>query len=179
ADHPEWRATNEHAESMRTTNLVFMGMGEPLDNLDSLLDALDIITDPLALAIGPRRVSVSTAGHLDGLREITRRRPRVRLALSLHTANAAQRSKLMPINRKWPIEEVVAFLKDYAHTSGTDILVQYTLISGVNDSLQDAEDVADLLAGVPAKVNLIPLNEIEVSRLKAPSPESIQAFRDV
>lgn len=174
-----WLDSNELSRKMRITNLVFMGMGEPLDNVDAVVEALDIVTDPQGLGLGPRRVSVSTAGHLDGLREITRRRPRVRVALSLHTANELRRTQLMPINRKWPIRDVVSFLKDYATETRIHILVQYTLIEGVNDSIQDAQDVAALLVDVPVKVNLIPLNEIEVTRLKAPCAERIQAFRDV
>jgi 23S rRNA (adenine2503-C2)-methyltransferase len=179
AAHPEWLQTNRQPKKMRITNLVFMGMGEPLDNVEAVADAIDIFTDPIGMGLGPRRISVSTAGHLDGLKALTARIPRVRIALSLHTADHSARSRLMPINRRWPIEDVVQFLREYAELAGIHILVQYTLIRDVNDSIEDAQKVAELLRGMQAKINLIPLNEIDPSRLGAPDAKQIQVFRDV
>jgi 23S rRNA (adenine2503-C2)-methyltransferase len=160
---------------MRVTNLVFMGMGEPLDNTEAVADAVRILVDPYGLALGLRRVSVSTAGHLDGIERISALIPGVRLALSVHSVDDAKRSRIMPINRRWPLAEVVARLR----ALNSDVLFQYTMIQGVNDSTEEAERLVELTRGLDAKVNLIPLNPVGPSRLVAPAAEAIQAFRDV
>jgi 23S rRNA (adenine2503-C2)-methyltransferase len=164
---------------MRVTNIVFMGMGEPLDNVDAVVDAISILTDPYGLALGLRRISVSTAGHLDGIEALLARVPGVRLALSVHSVDEAKRSKIMPINRRWPLALVLERLRRHLGPSQAPVMLQYTMIKGVNDALADAERLAELTAGLNAKINLIPLNEVGPSRLSAPPPETIQAFRDV
>lgn len=179
ATHPEWLHTNHLPQGMRVTNVVFMGMGEPLDNVDAVCNAVKIATDPYGLNIGLRRISVSTAGHLDGLEQLTQTIPSVRIALSVHSTFDAKRSKIMPINRRWPLAEVVARLKDLIRPSKASVMFQYTMIAGVNDDLEEANRLAALAQELNAKVNLIPLNDISASRLNAPSFEKIQAFRDV
>lgn len=178
ADHPEWFAGTRlgaEAAGMRVTNIVFMGMGEPLDNVEAVADAVRILVDPYGLALGLRRVSVSTSGHLEGIERISALVPGVRLALSVHSVDDAKRSKIMPINRRWPIASVIARLRELK----SDVLFQYTMIQGVNDSLDEAARLVELTRGLDAKVNLIPLNPVGASRLVAPSAEAIQAFRDV
>jgi 23S rRNA (adenine2503-C2)-methyltransferase len=179
AAHPDWLEAARLPRSARLSNVVFMGMGEPLDNVDAVATALEILTDPLGPALGLARISVSTAGHLDGLDRLLDRVPKARLALSVHSADEQRRSRLMPINRRWPLTQVLARIKERQATGAAPVLLQYTLIAGVNDGIDDAYALAALTAGLAAKVNLIPLNEVEPSRLAAPAPDRIQAFRDV
>ncbi len=184
ADHwiranPDWVRSVRLGPRNRVSNIVFMGMGEPLDNVDGVVDAIAILTDPYGLGLGIRHIAVSTAGHLDGLKTLLDRVPKARIALSVHSVDDARRSKIMPINRRWPLASVVDFLKERQAQGATGVLLQYTMIKGVNDSLEEATRLADLVVGLEAKVNLIPLNEVGPSRLVAPEPEAIQAFRDV
>ena len=179
AEHPDWLADVRLPAGQRVTNVVFMGMGEPLDNVDAVVEAIRILTDPYGLALGLGRISVSTAGHLDGLARLLDALPSARVALSVHSVDDQKRSKIMPINRRWPLADVVAFLRERLGPTGQPVMFQYTMIRGVNDSLEDAAKLADLTTGLDAKINLIPLNEVSASRLSAPSPEQVQAFRDV
>ncbi len=175
AAHPDWPSVER-----RVGNVVFMGMGEPLDNVDAVADALSILTDPYGLALGLRRISVSTAGHLEGIERLVALVPNVRLALSVHSVDEQKRSKIMPINRRWPLASVISRLKELRpEGNGIPVMLQYTMIKGVNDSVEEAARLVELMRGLEAKVNLIPLNPIDPTRLVAPSPETIQAFRDV
>jgi 23S rRNA (adenine2503-C2)-methyltransferase len=180
ADNPEWKTSWQYPDNCWVSNIVFMGMGEPLDNVDGLRTAIDILSDPYGFHIPKRRIAVSTAGHLDGLKELTEHVPDVSLALSLHASTNGERSRLMPINRRWPIDEVLAFLKRYYETrkNRSFLLVQYTVIQGINDSKEHAERIIGLLSGIPVKINLIPLNEVDHVRFEAPSAESLTSFRD-
>ncbi len=177
--HPDWVATQRLKPNQRVTNVVFMGMGEPLDNADAVISAVRILTDPYGLALGMRRISVSTAGHLDGIEKLVAALPDVRLALSVHSIDDAKRSKIMPINRRWPLASVFETLKRLNASRPLSVMLQYTMIKGVNDTVGEAERLAELAAGIGAKVNLIPLNDVGASRLVAPSPAAIQEFRDV
>lgn len=177
--NPAWLRGIRLESDARVTNIVFMGMGEPLDNVDAVAGAIEILTDPYGLSIGIRHIAVSTAGHLDGLKALLARVPKARIALSVHSVDEARRSKIMPINRRWPLASVLEFLKERQTGGLPGILLQYTMIKGVNDSLDEATRLAELAQGLDAKINLIPLNEVGPSRLVAPEPASIQAFRDV
>lgn len=177
--NPAWLHGVRLDSDNRVTNIVFMGMGEPLDNVASVVQAIEILTDPYGLGLGLRHIGVSTAGHLDGLRELLDRLPKARIALSVHSVDDARRSKIMPINRRWPLADVLTFLKERQAKGTPGVLLQYTMIKGVNDSLEEAECLAELAQGLDAKINLIPLNEVGPSRLTAPTPGAIQAFRDV
>lgn len=179
AEHPEWLEKNNLPATMKISNVVFMGMGEPLDNVSAVCDALRIATDPYGLNLGLRRISVSTAGHLEGLEQLIQSVPGVRIALSVHSTFDSKRSKIMPINRRWPLADLVARLKDLIAASNASVMFQYTMIAGVNDDLEEARRLAFLARELNAKVNLIPLNDISASRLNAPTHETIQAFRDV
>lgn len=179
AAHPEWRQRARISEKARITNIVFMGMGEPLDNVEAVIQSLAILTDPYGLALGLGRISVSTAGHLEGIERLLDAVPRVRLALSVHSTDDLKRSKIMPINRRWPLAKVLERLRERLGPQGTPLMLQYTMIKGVNDSPEEAHRLADLVKGLCAKINLIPLNEVSATRLSAPDPEIIQAFRDI
>lgn len=178
--HPEWVKGQRLPEKTRITNVVFMGMGEPLDNLTSLIPAVNILTDALGLGLSLKRVAVSTAGHLEGLKIFLQAYPKGAIAFSLHATTQSERSRLMPINRRWPMEDVLAFLGEHykAHNRHGWLLVQYTVIRGVNDSLDHAARLIELLRDLPVKLNLIPLNEVEPSRFNAPDPIRLVQFRD-
>lgn len=179
-DNPGWRKTWQYQDELRISNIVFMGMGEPLDNPNALIDSIDIMTDPFGFNLSPRRIAVSTAGHLDGLKQLIREKPDVSLALSLHASSDSERTRLMPINRKWPVAEVLNYLREFyeKYKSRKFLLIQYTVIAGVNDSAEHAERIIKLLEGIPTKINLIPLNEIKNSRFKSPDQNRLFSFRD-
>lgn len=178
--NPGWCADFGFQNDVAVSNLVFMGMGEPLDNVPELVKGIDILTDPLGLAMAPRRISVSTAGHLDGLKALLRQRPSVNIAFSLHATSETVRSQLMPINRRWPMTEVLAFIRDYYSRClpKRKVLIQYTLINGVNDSLAHAKELVELLKNLPIKLNIIPLNEIDPSRFQSPQAQTLEAFKN-
>ncbi|MBP6217190.1 MAG: 23S rRNA (adenine(2503)-C(2))-methyltransferase RlmN [Oligoflexales bacterium] len=174
--HPEWLQNVKLSPTQTISNIVFMGMGEPLDNTEELLKAIAVFIDPFGLAMAPKRVTVSTAGHLDGLKELYQANLGVSLALSLHSTRSEERSRLMPINKRYPLEDILSFLRDSRWTEDKPVMIQYTLMAGVNDGETDAEELCKLLSGLQAKVNLIPLNSVEGGRLKAPHPDKIRAF---
>jgi 23S rRNA (adenine2503-C2)-methyltransferase len=178
AAHPQWLEDLKLPPFQRVTNIVFMGMGEPLDNVEEVARAIEIMTDALGPAIALRRISVSTAGHLDGLARMLELHPQVRLALSVHSPFEAERSRIMPINRRWPLSAVLAAIHRAQQTQPHEVLLQYTLIHGVNDSLEHARELVRITEGLRIKVNLIPLNEIDPSRFCSPARESVEAFRD-
>ena len=154
------------------TNVVFMGMGEPLDNLEAVLAACEVLTDDLGFALAPRRLTVSTVGVVPKLRELLRR-SKVRLAVSLHAANDEERRRLLPVARAWPLAELRAAIAESPRT----VLVQWTLIEGVNDSDRHADELFAFCAGLDVRVNLIPLNPGPETALAAPSWERVRAFQ--
>ncbi len=144
----------------RLTNVVFMGMGEPLLNLDRVLEAVGMLNDPGALGLGARHITVSTSGVVPGIRRLTALGPQFTLAISIHAARDALRDVLVPLNRRWPVAEVVAAARDHARTTGRRVSYEVTMIGGVNDTDADAEALANLLRGDLAHVNLIPMNPV-------------------
>lgn len=178
AAEPGWLAARGFAATQRVTNVVFMGMGEPLDNADAVADAIAILTDPAGAAVPLRRVTISTAGHLDGLERLLARWPRVPIALSLHATEQEARAGLMPITERFPLERVRERLARLSREQAQPIFLQYTLFAGVNDSPADAEALAAWCAALPAvKINLIPFNSFPGSRLRAPDDLTIATFR--
>jgi 23S rRNA (adenine2503-C2)-methyltransferase len=166
-------------EPGRLSNLVFMGMGEPLANFSNLMAALEIITDADAgLGFSTRHVTVSTAGLVPKMLEFGRR-TKVNIAVSLNAVDSATRSRLMPINRKHPLEELLEACRNYPLPAGRRITFEYILIQGVNDSPQDALMLARLLRGIRCKVNLIPFNPHAGSEFERPAEQAILAFREV
>jgi 23S rRNA (adenine2503-C2)-methyltransferase len=148
------------ATAARLTNIVFMGMGEPLLNLDRVLEAVAALNDPSRLGLGARHITVSTSGVVPGIRRLTALGPQFTLAISIHAARDALRDVLVPLNRRWPVAEVVAAAREHAKATGRRISYEYTMIGGVNDTDVDADALAQLLRGDLAHVNLIPMNPV-------------------
>jgi len=148
------------ADGRRLTNIVFMGMGEPLLNLDRVLAAIEALNDPRRFGLGARHITVSTSGVVPGVRRLTALGPQFTLAVSLHAARDPLRDVLVPLNRRWPVAEVVAAARDHAAATGRRISYEVTMIDGINDTDLDAGAMADLLRGDHAHVNLIPMNPV-------------------
>jgi 23S rRNA (adenine2503-C2)-methyltransferase len=172
-DLGEWPSPKE---DRRLSNIVFMGMGEPLYNLDSVAAAIDIIADNEGVAISRRRITVSTSGVVPEIPELGRR-TQAMLAISLHATNDPLREELVPLNRKYPIAELMAAVKAYPGLSNAKrVTFEYVMLKGVNDSAADAKALVKLLAGVPAKINLIPFNPWPGSRYECSDWPTIEAF---
>ncbi len=140
-------------------NVVFMGMGEPLDNFDAVAQALRVLHDQRGLNIAYRRITVSTAGHVDGIRKLAALGcTNLRLAVSIHAADDNRRTRLMPINARYPLEALKRALRDFPLGRGGVLLIEYTLLRGVNDSAADAQALARYLEGLKVRVNVIPYN---------------------
>jgi 23S rRNA (adenine2503-C2)-methyltransferase len=139
-------------------NLVLMGMGEPLHNYDAVMQALSIITDSRGLNLGAAKISISTVGLVPGIRRLADENQPYNLALSLHASTDEQRNKLIPVNRRWPLAELMAACRYYGEKTGRRIFVEWTLIRGENDSEAEATRLAQLLRGMDVHINLIPLN---------------------
>jgi 23S rRNA (adenine2503-C2)-methyltransferase len=159
-------------------NLVFMGMGEPLANYDNLITALTILMDELGFEFTERRVTVSTCGIVPKIEDLGRD-VRVNLAVSLHAGDDATRSMLMPINRQYPVDRLLAACRSYPLARKKVILFEYVLIEGVNDSIDDAQQLAEKLTGIPCRINLMPFNECEELPYKCPDRQQVKAFQAV
>jgi len=167
-----------HLESKGTIkNVVLMGMGEPLSNYENTVKALKIIFHPQGFDFSHRRVTLSSAGLIPELKRLGKESP-VNLAISLNAADHETRNFLMPINRRHPLKELLAVLRDYPLPHRKRITFEYILIAGVNDALRDAEKLVDLLRPLQCKINLIPFNEHPGVTFKRPEQEKIAAFRD-
>ena len=160
------------------TNVVFMGMGEPLANYDETLRAIRLLVHPAGLRLGARRITLSTSGLVPGIERLASEGLQLGLAVSLHAPNDELRSRLMPVNRRWPIAEVVGAADAYSARTGRRVSYEYTLMAGVNDSDEQADELARLLNGHLCHVNLIPLNPSEDPSLHAPSMERALAFEE-
>ncbi|MCK4414630.1 MAG: 23S rRNA (adenine(2503)-C(2))-methyltransferase RlmN [Candidatus Eisenbacteria sp.] len=157
-------------------NLVFMGMGEPLANYAAVVAGIRVLHDDFGLGVGRRRITVSTVGLPTAIRALAREPVAVRLALSLNATDNETRSSLMPVNRRYPIEEVLAALTEYGERTGSRVTLEYVLIRDVNDSLADARRLARMAREVGAKVNLIRFNPNPLTPLQASPAERVDAF---
>lgn len=158
------------------TNLVFMGMGEPLLNLSSVSEAIRILVDPKGLALAPRRITVSTAGVLPQIAPLLDVAP-IHLAVSLHATTDEVRDVLVPLNRRYPLVELMGALRREPRLNRRrPVFFEYTLMEGINDSLEDARRMPRLLAGIPAKVNVIPMNPHADAPYRPPSPAVVDRF---
>ena len=164
-------------ERDRLTNLVFMGMGEPLDNLDEVLRALEIITSEWGFGWSPTRVTLSTAGVVPALRRFLNE-SKVHLAVSLHNPVHEERMEIMPVERPWPIEEVAAILREYDFTHQRRVSFEYIVMSGLNDSPRHIRALCRLLDGIKCRINLIRFHKIEGSPYFSPDNEAMIRFRD-
>ena len=170
-------AVSELIEPGRITHIVFMGMGEPLLNLLETAKAIGTMTGVLGMS--PRRITVSTCGVVPGILDLPSKAPGVNLAVSLNAASDHVRDSIMPINRCYPIAELVSACRQFPLKKGRTITFEYVLLKGINDSLNEAARLAKLLKGISAKVNLIPFNPFEGSLCQSPSEESVLEFQSV
>ena len=175
-DIEEWPSGRDDRQ---LSNIVFMGMGEPLYALDSVADAIDVISDGEGISISRRRVTVSTSGVVSKMDELGRRTDAM-LAISLHATNDALRDELVPINKRWPIEELLDACRRYPGTSNAKrITFEYVMLAGVNDSDAEARELVRLLRGIPAKINLIPFNPWPGSPYRCSGWDRIEAFAEI
>ncbi|MCM1111610.1 MAG: 23S rRNA (adenine(2503)-C(2))-methyltransferase RlmN [Clostridium sp.] len=164
-------------ESRSLTNVVFMGMGEPLDNVDALLPALEILTAPWGFAWSPKRITVSTIGKLDTLRLLLEQ-TKVHIAVSVHSPFSGERASLMPVERAYPLTDILAELRGYDWTHQRRLSVEYIMWDGVNDDMRHADALAGLLRGMHCRVNLIRFHSIPDSPLSPAPAERMVRFRD-
>jgi 23S rRNA (adenine2503-C2)-methyltransferase len=167
----------EHV-GQKPTNIVFMGMGEPLHNLDQVTRALSIIEHPWGAGLSPRRLTVSTAGVVSGIDQLGRVRPLPNLAISLNATTDEVRDQLMPINRRWKLAALLAAARRFPLGHHRRITFEYVLFAGVNDSEVDAARLPRLLHGIPSKVNLIPWNPVAGLPFERPSEAHVLAFQN-
>jgi 23S rRNA (adenine2503-C2)-methyltransferase len=162
----------------RPTNLVFMGMGEPLHNFDNVVRALALLEHPWGAGFSPRRLTVSTAGLVPGIEKLGALKPAPNLAISLNATTDEVRERIMPINKKWPIATLLDAARRFPLSHGRRVTFEYVLLAGVNDSNADADRLPRLLRGIPAKVNLIPWNPFQGPDFQRPSAERIRTFQE-
>lgn len=162
---------------MDVRNVVFMGMGEPLDNFDNVIGAIDIISDQRGLNISQKRITLSTSGLVDGIERLAGLKwPQLKLAVSLNAADDTTRDRLMPVNRRFNLAALKNALMDYPLGRGNVLLMEYVLIKGVNDTARDARQLAEYLKDLPVRLNLIAYNPRRESPYAAPGPEDIDNF---
>jgi 23S rRNA (adenine2503-C2)-methyltransferase len=170
------RALKEQGQ--RITNAVFMGMGEPFMNYEATWQAIETLTDSRGLNLGARRITISTVGVVPGIERLSRESLQVGLAVSLHAPDDSLRNTLVPINRHYPLKDLVAACRGYVKRTGRRVTFEYALTQGVNDSRQQAAQLASLLYGVLCHVNLIPLNPVPQSAWQASSKERVRIFQE-
>ncbi len=175
-DQVRFAARRLVADGRRLTNIVFMGMGEPLLNLDRVLAAIEALNDPRRFGLGARHITVSTSGVVPGIQRLTALGPQFTLAVSLHAARDPLRDVLVPLNRRWPVAEVIAAARDHGRATGRRISYEVTMIGGINDTEMDAIAMAELLRGDHAHVNLIPMNAVAHTPWTASPMPVIEAF---
>jgi 23S rRNA (adenine2503-C2)-methyltransferase len=157
-------------------NVVFMGMGEPLANYEPVIEAIRILRDPRGLNLGSRRITVSTSGLVPQIQRLAGEGMPLGLAISLHATTDACRDELVPVNRRWPIAELLAAAQSYGRVTGRRVTLEYTLIEGVNDTPEDATRLCGFARELPSKINLIPYNPVPGLPYKRPSPENVEQF---
>ena len=167
------------AEGDDLTNVVMMGMGEPLLNFDQVVRSIRLMNLDYGAAIGIRRITLSTAGHVPGIQKLAQEGLKIGLAVSLNASTDEQRSQIMPINRKWPIRELLAAVKAYYDQIGRWITFEYVLLHGLNDTPEDAHRLVDLVRDIPCKINVIPWNPIEGADYERPPQVVIDQFVEI
>ncbi len=165
-------------EGKRISHVVYMGMGEPLDNYENVIKSIRLISDVQGLHISQRRLTVSTVGIVDGIRRFTEEGLKASLALSLHAPSQHLRQKIIPYARRNELKEILDAMRQFAAVTKRDITYEYTLLEGINDGIEEAQQLVQLLRGDPCTVNLIPYNPVEGLRLNRPSREVIERFRE-
>jgi 23S rRNA (adenine2503-C2)-methyltransferase len=161
----------------RVSHVVYMGMGEPFENYESVMRSIAFLCDPMRLGLSQRRITVSTVGIVEKIAQFAQEDLRVNLVLSLHAPNQRIRQKIIPYARKYSLDEILKAMRFFAEKTKRDVTYEYTLLEGINDALEHAEELALLLKGQQCTVNLIPYNPIEGLKLSRPSKESIEDFK--
>ena len=172
------RLRRELPQGERDFNVVMMGMGEPLENYDAVMGALGILTDPKAMGVPSKRITISTVGLVPQILRLADEGRRYRLAVSLHAASDELRSKLMPVNRRFPLEPLMRAVRIHIEKVRQRVTFEYILIEEINDTMAEAARLVRLVGQLPCRVNLIPYNPIGPGRFRRPSPERIQRFVD-
>lgn len=162
----------------RISHIVVMGIGEPFDNYDNVMDFVSIVNDDFGLGIGARHITISTCGIVEGIERFSDEQTQVNLAISLHGPNDKLRSQLMPINNRYPLSELMASLRYYLSKNNRRLTFEYILIQGVNDQIEHADELADLIRDMNAYVNLIPYNPVDEKGYKKSSKSAQMAFYD-
>ena len=168
----------EQDNNIRISNIVFMGIGEPLDNYDNVVNAIRIINNQKGINIGARHISISTSGLVPKIYKLAEENIQCTLSISLHATTNEKRSSMMPVNKLYPIEELLKACKDYINKTNRRISFEYALVKDNNDNLEDAKRLVHLLKGMICHVNLIPINKIENGAYTKSSNENIMKFRD-
>lgn len=163
---------------LRITHVVLMGIGEPFDNYDNVMNFIDIINSPYGIALGSRHITVSTCGIVPKIKDFMHHGKQVNIAISLHAPNDALRTKLMGINRAYPLSELIPVMKEYIKLTNRRVTFEYILLRGVNDSLKEAEELVKLLRGMNCTINLIPYNETSHIEYKRSYDKTITKFFD-
>ena len=163
----------------RISNIVIMGVGEPLDNFESVAAFIKNVNEPLGLGIGQRHITVSTCGIVPKIYELADMRLQITLAVSLHAANDAARNKIMPINRKYDLEKLIPACRYYIETTGRRLTFKYTLIDGVSGGADKARELTKLLKGMLCHVNLIPVNSVDGTGFSPPNTEAVRMFSEI
>lgn len=167
------------SENKRVTHVVVMGTGEPFDNYDNVLDFIRILNHPHGLAIGARHITVSTCGIVDKIKKYAHEGLQINLAISLHAPNDQLRNKIMPINFKYNLTELMEAVKYYEKVANRRVTFEYILLKGVNDSKEDALELVNLIKGTLAYVNLIPFNPVEELKYKRSDSKTVHQFLDI
>lgn len=163
----------------RISHIVLMGIGEPLDNFDNVMDFLTIISSPEGVNIGMRNISLSTCGIVPQIDKLAEKKLQLTLSISLHAPNNAMRSQMMPVNDAYPVEELIAACRRYQKITGRRISFEYSMVRGVNDSPATAKELAKLIRGMGAHVNLIPINPVDGSPYSATDAENVKRFQNM
>ena len=169
----------EQEEKLRISHVVLMGIGEPFDNYDNVTCFVDIVNHPKGIALGARHITISTSGVIPKIKEFMNYDKQVNLAISLHAPNDELRSKLMPINRAYPLKELMVVLKEYIKRTNRRLTFEYIMLKDVNDSEKEALELVDLLKGMNCYVNMIPYNETSHIIYKKSSKDNIMKFYDI
>jgi 23S rRNA (adenine2503-C2)-methyltransferase len=165
-------------ERAKVTNIVYMGMGEPLLNYKNVVQSANILLDPRGLSFSSRRITISTSGIVPRIADLGRDLP-TQLAISLNATTDAVRTQIMPINKKWPLAELLAAMRAYPLGSRRRITLEYVLLGGLNDTSEDAHRLVQLLRDIPVKINLLPLNAHERTELIEPTRQSVANFQRI
>ena len=163
----------------RISHIVLMGIGEPLDNFDNVMDFLSIISSPDGVNIGMRNISLSTCGIVPMIDKLAEKKLQLTLSISLHAPNDAMRSGMMPVNDAYPVAQLIAACRRYQQTTGRRVSFEYSMVRGVNDSPATAKELAALIRGMGAHVNLIPINPVDGSPFSATDAENVKRFQSL